>query len=165
MDGEKWTKKKLQFIAVVSFFAFFSFLFSYYSGFSTYNLQFSTLIFHAIDRKYVFLTCNGILALLLNNFSFGGFIKCAEDGEMPAAAVSVEENEYGYGAGDHEMKAAEDGLESEEEEDEEITENTTVEEVNDGSVSTEELNQKFEEFIRKMKEEIRVEAQQHLLTV
>lgn len=83
---------------------------------------------------------------------------------MPAAAVSVEENEYGYGAGDHEMKAAEDGLESEEEEDEEITENT-VEEVTDGSVSTEELNQKFEEFIRKMREEIRVEAQQHLLTV
>lgn len=197
MDGEegtgveKWAKKKLQFIALVSF---FSFLFPYYSGFSSYNLQVSTLIFslfaHAIDRKYVFLICNGILALLVNNFTFFGFIKSAEDGakqireDIPAFSVednvaydispvagedeTEHQNEYGYGGGDQDMKAAEDGLEVEEEEDEEeeeVTENTTVEEVNDGIVSTEELNQKFEEFIRKMKEEIRVEAQQQLVTV
>lgn len=31
------------------------------------------------------------------------------------------------------------------------------------SMSTEEMNRKFEEFIRKMKEEIRIEAQQHMI--
>ncbi|CAK7324512.1 unnamed protein product [Dovyalis caffra] len=34
-----------------------------------------------------------------------------------------------------------------------------------GVLSTEELNKKFEDFIRKMKEEIRIEAQQHLVMV
>ncbi|OAY28373.1 hypothetical protein MANES_15G061300v8 [Manihot esculenta] len=34
-----------------------------------------------------------------------------------------------------------------------------------GTLSTEELNKKFEEFIRKMKEEIRIEAQQQLVMV
>ncbi|KAJ8429456.1 hypothetical protein Cgig2_015308 [Carnegiea gigantea] len=43
-------------------------------------------------------------------------------------------------------------LEQEEEEEEEIAE-----------ISTEELNRKFEEFIRKMKEELRIEAQQQLI--
>lgn len=38
-----------------------------------------------------------------------------------------------------------------------------VEEVNEAS--TEELNRKIEEFIRKMKEEIRIEAQQQLISV
>ncbi|CAA0818010.1 Unknown protein [Striga hermonthica] len=42
---------------------------------------------------------------------------------------------------------------------------STMEDVNDASVSTEELNKKFEEFIRKMKEEIRIEFQQPLITV
>ncbi|KAJ8754831.1 hypothetical protein K2173_015343 [Erythroxylum novogranatense] len=50
-----------------------------------------------------------------------------------------------------------DDDDDEEEEEEEEEEN--------GVLSTEELNKKFEEFIRKMKEEIRIEAQQQLVMV
>jgi hypothetical protein len=35
----------------------------------------------------------------------------------------------------------------------------------DELANTEELNRKFEEFIRKMKEEMRIEAQTHLIAV
>lgn len=59
--------------------------------------------------------------------------------------------------------------EKEEDDDDYLKENKTmdgllqVEEVNEAS--TEELNRKIEEFIRKMKEEIRIEAQQQLISV
>lgn len=39
------------------------------------------------------------------------------------------------------------------------------EEGNEELASTEELNRRIEEFIRKMKEEIRIEAQQQLIAV
>jgi hypothetical protein len=48
---------------------------------------------------------------------------------------------------------------SEDEDDEE------EEELGNGKLSTEELNKKFDEFIRRMKEELRIEAQQHLIMV
>ncbi|KAF4362257.1 hypothetical protein F8388_008141, partial [Cannabis sativa] len=47
---------------------------------------------------------------------------------------------------------------SEEDEDDE-----EEEELGNGKLSTEELNKKFDEFIRRMKEELRIEAQQHLI--
>ncbi|KAJ0101695.1 hypothetical protein Patl1_03963 [Pistacia atlantica] len=49
-------------------------------------------------------------------------------------------------------------LEAEEEEEEEEREQN-------GMISTEELNKKFEDFIRKMKEELRIEARQQLVMV
>lgn len=57
--------------------------------------------------------------------------------------------------------------EDEEEEEEEMEESRGAEStlVSDANVSTEELNRKFEEFIRKMKEEIRIEARQPLIAV
>ncbi|KAH6795871.1 hypothetical protein C2S51_036857 [Perilla frutescens var. frutescens] len=56
--------------------------------------------------------------------------------------------------------------EEEEEDDDEVEENAGVDDtssVNEMRVSTEELNKKFDEFIRKMKEGIRIEAQQQYM--
>lgn len=54
--------------------------------------------------------------------------------------------------------AFEDKDEEEDDEEEETRESM-------GMLSTEELNKKFDEFIRKMKEELRIEAQQQLIMV
>ncbi|XP_011095924.1 uncharacterized protein LOC105175241 [Sesamum indicum] len=208
----QFMKKTLQFLVLVSF---FSCLYSYFSGFPfffSYNLQFSTLVFpllaQALDRKYMFLICNGILAVLAKNLRLSSSslnMKSAEDSvkeitqlplpikeettveenvaSMECAATrhhvavadekqSEQEHEYHYGdfrkdgiilesEGWEEEEEDEDGLEESR-----VAEGTSAtEQVIDASVSTEELNKKFEEFIRKMKEEIRVEAQQQLITV
>ncbi|KAL0310788.1 UNVERIFIED_CONTAM: hypothetical protein Sangu_2373500 [Sesamum angustifolium] len=60
-----------------------------------------------------------------------------------------------------------DEWEDEEGEDQEMEESRGAEStiVSDANVSTEELNRKFEEFIRKMKKEIRIEARQQLIAV
>ncbi|KAG8385863.1 hypothetical protein BUALT_Bualt03G0089400 [Buddleja alternifolia] len=206
----QFMKKTLQFLLPVSL---FSFLFSYFSGFPffSYNLQFSTLIFslsaQALERKYMFLICNGILAFLANNLNFSssslnttGSIKSAEDDdvkqitELPqileestvkenvasmeyansllTVAVgedkqTVQQQEQDYGdsnEGAEEIKAGE-YCEEEVIESGSLESAPPTEEVNDARVSTEELNKKFEEFIRKMKEELRIEAQQQLITV
>ncbi|XP_042041373.1 glutamic acid-rich protein-like [Salvia splendens] len=61
----------------------------------------------------------------------------------------------------------EDGDEDDEDEDgdEDDEESEPPSVVSDMRVSTEELNKKFDEFIRKMKEEIRIEARQQYLIV
>ncbi|GAB4845991.1 hypothetical protein Ancab_024995 [Ancistrocladus abbreviatus] len=75
-----------------------------------------------------------------------------------------------------ERKCGENGLsvevqkekEKEEEEDEDEDEDEDVNEDEEGGIttmSTEELNRKFEEFIRKMKEDIRIEARRQLIMV
>ncbi|KAK7837851.1 hypothetical protein CFP56_020699 [Quercus suber] len=46
-----------------------------------------------------------------------------------------------------------------------LIEEEEEEEEGNGTLSTEELNKKFDDFIRRMKEEIRIEAQQQLVTV
>jgi hypothetical protein len=44
-----------------------------------------------------------------------------------------------------------------------LIEENNIEEEN--SINTEELNKKFEDFIRKMKEDLRIDARQHLVMV
>ncbi|KAK4398831.1 hypothetical protein Sango_1358600 [Sesamum angolense] len=206
----QFLKKTLQFLVLVSF---FSCLYSYVSGFPfffSYNLQFSTLVFpllaQALDRKYMFLICNGILAVLAKNLRLSSSslnMKSAEDSvkeitQLPPLKeeTTVEENlaSMECAGTPHDVAVAhekqtqqqqeqdygdsrKDGIileseEWEEEDDEDGLEASRIaegisetERVIDASVSTEELNKKFEEFIRKMKEEIRVEAQQQLITV
>ncbi|KAI3466499.1 hypothetical protein Pfo_023162 [Paulownia fortunei] len=188
------------------------------------NLQFSTLIFpllaQALDRKCMFLICNGILAFLAKNLkltgtssglNYGEFMKITEDGvkqiqELPQileGAAAVQENaasmeyfdsplnvavpeekqtalqhEQDYDGSQKEAEEIKNGgliLESEdweeEEEEEDLEESRGLEgtplkeEVNDAGVSTEELNKKFEEFIRRMKEEIRIKARNTIIAV
>lgn len=197
---------------------------------STFVFSFFT---HTLERKYMFLLCNGILVFLAKSLCFdtnpnpeaedpdhpvvivemkalaaSDGIELSEavedapveeDGENAAAAADREEEEVGGGeegeAEDQEMgsspfmeEADGGGRESETlvmendydddedrvavEEDEEEAEGTeaatmAASSMNGGvvDISTEELNKKIEEFIRKMKEEIRIEAQSQLIAV
>ncbi|KAL0300898.1 UNVERIFIED_CONTAM: hypothetical protein Sradi_6366600 [Sesamum radiatum] len=206
----------LQFLVPLSI---FSFLVSYYfPGFPFFffiprNLhQLLPLVAQALDRKYMFLICNGILAFLAKNLKLsssglnGLIMKNAEEGEKqmsdlpeilgvqenaasmeyvgtPSDVAVPEENQVmavaqqeqdceGLSEGEPEETNA-DGLilesdeweveEGEEEMEESRGAESTI--VSDANVSTEELNRKFEEFIRKMKEEIRIEARQQLIAV
>lgn len=200
-------KKTLQLLLLLSF-SFF--LYSYFSGFPfyfSYNLQLSRLIFplfaRALDRKYMFLVCNGIVVFLAKNLSVSsstGIMKSAEDAILKEEPVRENAASMKYAINTSHMAVAEeeqtmqhleqdykdfqnvaeetkmDGIilesdfeEKEEDDDDYLKENKTmdgllqVEEVNEAS--TEELNRKIEEFIRKMKEEIRIEAQQQLISV
>ncbi|KAG8365341.1 hypothetical protein BUALT_Bualt18G0094600 [Buddleja alternifolia] len=79
-----------------------------------------------------------------------------DDGEVAVAKTIALEQERDY-EGDDEDE------EDDDEDEVEVEESMSVEITSDARVSTEELNKKFEEFIRKMKEEIRVEAQRQVL--
>ncbi|KAM1154832.1 hypothetical protein EV1_036751 [Malus domestica] len=226
--------RTLKFVVSVSLLCLFLFVTS--SGFcllpdssNQVNAYFSTLLLsiftHTLDRKYMFLICNGILAFLAktsinscgcsyndesdelmsdlggksstsssvnSNLSEIGsslgqddIAYVADEGEEEPTSTS-EEEEVGqlqdlekqqngslYTENHEEMQpeafiaaAEEVGLSlmeqgGEEMETQELATNVDVGDDQYGSKmsSTDELNKKFEEFIRKMKEEIRIEAQ------
>nr|XP_027089500.1 uncharacterized protein LOC113710597 [Coffea arabica] len=220
-------KKTFKFLVPVSL---VSFLLSYVTGFSfffAYNFHFSALVFplfaRALERKYMFLICNGILAFLGKTFKFyssslsvpdfndhdestrkpvsESTLFAGQEDEIHACPDKTEVN-----AAEEKLKLQENGnehvrvsftseidqgtqagglmidnedldlIEEEEEEvplDEEDMEEgggllcaSASEEEVGVNINTEELNRKFEEFIRKMKEEIRIQAQQpQLVTV
>lgn len=175
---------------------------------NSFIFYFSTHLFslftRTLERKYMFLICNGILAFLAKSSvslddqsELGGEIPLPtdiskikesvgdseEDGTPFVAEEGEEEEEADEEQGDQaseyvyrdnyneeksEAMKGEDeanvgdgnGLSpvNSKQEEEEVEGTTTP---NEELASTEELNKKFEEFIRKMKEEIRIEAQQH----
>ncbi|KAH7545369.1 hypothetical protein FEM48_Zijuj01G0086300 [Ziziphus jujuba var. spinosa] len=188
----------------------------YSSGISlfphSFSVYFSTCLFsiftRSLERKYMFLVCNGILAFLAkssvsstSSSTFVGESELTVD-RVPASNISAFEeeeeeedededededeeqeleyqgNESLYASDNHDevkteaLKAEHEGNEEEgswslsmKQENEE-DEMEGIETGNEGVVaSTDELNKKFEEFIRKMKEEIRIEAQQQLIAV
>ncbi|KAB2078529.1 hypothetical protein ERO13_A06G155900v2 [Gossypium hirsutum] len=187
----------------------------------SFNVYFSTFLFssftHTVERKYMFLICNGILAFVAKSSvcsrsesdnnrylaleistpptqtkpSVTDEVGAAEyDQHVPLDVAEAEETEDA-----HENEAeeqAEHETESSVKEEEEESEGSVIVEDADGegnkerekgwwgkqeergggvgakeelpiSMSTEELNRKIEEFIRKMKEEIRIEAQQQMI--
>ncbi|XP_059316052.1 uncharacterized protein LOC132066871 [Lycium ferocissimum] len=152
-------RKTLQFLVPISL---ISFLLSYtynFSFFFTYNFNLSTLVFplfaHVFDRKYIFLLCNSILAFLAKNLS------CSSSSPDEQEDVLIMKGEYDE---DNKKEVAMKG-EVEENEEKEVEEkqetDTTAEEGaegNEDNMSIEQLNRKIEEFIRKMKEEIRTGA-------
>lgn len=200
-------KRILQFVFSVSL---FSFLLWYSYGCSilpreeSINALFSTFIFsifsHILERKYMFLIFNAILAFLVK-FSLSieegeDIIKNGSLQSVNAIPVSIEEAPSLMVDQHQETDNKEEVSEDEEEDDEENIEEassakedgdsnevimvgttqdgvevdveeeeeTTVAEENEELSNADELNRKFEEFIRKMKEEIRIEAQTQLVT-
>ncbi|XP_048330732.2 uncharacterized protein LOC107415360 [Ziziphus jujuba] len=160
----------------------------YSSGISlfphSFSVYFSTCLFsiftRSLERKYMFLVCNGILAFLAkssvsstSSSTFVGESELTVDREL-----EYQGNESLYASDNHDevkteaLKVEHEGNEEEgswslsmKQENEE-DEMEGIETGNEGVVaSTDELNKKFEEFIRKMKEEIRIEAQQQLIAV
>lgn len=82
----------------------------------------------------------------------GGDSRFLIEEEEEVAAAAEEEEETGILALEDEKEETFVGVEEEEEEE-------------NGKLSTEELNKRFDDFIRKMKEEIRIEAQRQLVIV
>ncbi|TKY72257.1 hypothetical protein E2542_SST00996 [Spatholobus suberectus] len=227
INNKQFLKRTLQFVVSVSVFSVFVW---YSSGFSihpqSFNVYFSTCLFSmftlTLERKYMFLLCNGILAFLaktsLMNSSASTSDSDFDQLQVPynlsdtKATVSdmvvvplvgsfespenvplvVEEQKWQEEHNEEVSEADEDqeegtlctkneGRESDaditEEEikegesesgvevalDDELAETTIA--TNEDLVNTDELNRKFEEFIRKMKEEIRIEAQRQLIAV
>ncbi|KAJ8752015.1 hypothetical protein K2173_001041 [Erythroxylum novogranatense] len=166
------------------------------------------LLSRTLERKYMFLLCNGILAFLAKKSSSSSALigddvdevtspsfEALEDDillvdednqvkreelsllEPPPKKVEEREEETTYVKGlEGEVSIKKDDVKQREKEEERVF---TVKqereeygggeapsmEANEELVSTEELNRKFEEFIRKMKEEMRIEAQQQLIAV
>ncbi|KAM1540786.1 hypothetical protein ACFX10_005419 [Malus domestica] len=220
--------RTLKFVVSVSLLSLFLFVTS--SGFcvlpdpfNQFNAYFSTLLLsiftHTLERKYMFLICNGILAFLAKTSTNSCCCSCndesdedgiayvADEGEEEPTLTSEEEEEPTLTSEEEEeptltSEEAEEevgqlqDLEKqqngslytenheemqpeafvEEEEEEEVSESlmkqgeetetqelATNSDVGDDQYdltsSTDELNKKIEEFIRKMKEEIRIEAQ------
>ncbi|KAG2243143.1 hypothetical protein Bca52824_095019 [Brassica carinata] len=77
------------------------------------------------------------------------------------------EKEYEETKEEKEDQETKEDKEEEEEYDEPLTYNADLEEEEDnvGVVTEEEMNKKFDEFIRKMKEELRIEAKRQLIVV
>ncbi|XP_010253017.1 PREDICTED: uncharacterized protein LOC104594431 [Nelumbo nucifera] len=163
----------------------FSFLISYTSWLSFYLHSFNLFSFqhlfnYNVDRKYMFLLCNGILVFLATNSGLIGssplktdihddFFKSEGDGdglrsvpqvsEMEASVVDMEVGVENIGFSENiavvvvEKEVIGNGfLNTEGVEEEREEEN--------GLLSTEELNKKFDDFIKRMKEGLRNEAQQ-----
>ncbi|KAL5548618.1 hypothetical protein UlMin_003849 [Ulmus minor] len=79
--------------------------------------------------------------------------------------VEEEEDEEKWAKGGFYIEQRGEEEEAEEEEEEEEKGFEEEEEEGNGRLSTEELNKKFDDFIRRMKEELRIEAQRHLIMV
>ncbi|KAL2339271.1 hypothetical protein Fmac_013717 [Flemingia macrophylla] len=191
----KFFKRTLQIVLSVSAFSFFLW---YSSGFSIYPQSFtaymSTCLFsmltRTLQRKYMFLICNFILALLAFKLEFHHASTHAKaqvsEEEVGAVRFSeinaplvVEEEEYPEQVSEEEpgtdslfietegREICEDSIAEKEAsgrllvaQDDEI-----VAETNEEVENTDELNRKFEEFIRKMKKEMRIEAQRQPIAV
>ncbi|CAB4275615.1 unnamed protein product [Prunus armeniaca] len=225
--GQLLMKRTLKLLLSVSLLSLFLLCYSSSSGFclfpysfTEFNVYFSTLLFsiftRALDRKYMFLVCNGILAFLAktttsksNDNSCTCSFSCSttsinnheshdesldqdaiayaageDEGESPTIQEEEEEDDDGDGQQEElkngtllqaeeipqafsaEEKGGRESLIKQPEEEMDTTELETNH-VNDyfAATSTDELNKKFEEFIRKMKEEIRIEAQRQPIAV
>ncbi|KAH0969918.1 hypothetical protein GBA52_022074 [Prunus armeniaca] len=225
--GQLLMKRTLKLLLSVSLLSLFLLCYSSSSGFclfpysfTEFNVYFSTLLFsiftRALDRKYMFLVCNGILAFLArtttsksNDNSCTCSFSCSTNSinNHESHDESLDQDAIAYAAGEDEGESPTIQEEEEEDDDgdrqqeelkngtllqaEEIPQAFSAEEkggseslikqreeemdtteletnhVNDylAATSTDELNKKFEEFIRKMKEEIRIEAQRQPIAV
>ncbi|CAI8590529.1 unnamed protein product [Vicia faba] len=197
LNKKQFLKRSLQFVLSIS--AFSIFLCYYSSGFfmntQTSNVYifytcFFTFFTHTLERKYMFLICNGILAFLAKNMfiitttssdfeslPIVSFESLEEVGDVVADEEYYEEKveeieEHKEGT----LYIQNEGIEEEGTESEDVANmlaqddnddegEETILTTNEELVDTEELNKKFEEFIRKMKEEMKIEAQTHLIVV
>ncbi|KAK1569333.1 hypothetical protein Q3G72_035564 [Acer saccharum] len=156
----------------------FSIIFSF--SFSSYAMQ---VIANNIDKSYMFLLCNGILVFIVKNSS-----KLVEESQQENTYSSHRINEKKPTKKIHNYRPEVDKLSSEEnqsiikveahqetegkqeEENQEALiiaaeESNYDQEDGTGLISIEELNKKCEEFIRKMKKEIKSGSQKQLIMV
>ncbi|GAU14715.1 hypothetical protein TSUD_203640 [Trifolium subterraneum] len=163
----------MQLIFSVSIFALFVF---YSCGFCyvypldqlLLNAYFSTtwllsMLALTLERKYMFLICNILIAFLAKTSSTSSHGLEYSQYSQPSI-FNKEEHDEEVAVQVMKKNDDNDDDDEEEEEDDDIDELVTTmvsakEEEELGDINTEELNRKFDEFIRKMKEEIRIQPQ------
>ncbi|KAI8552183.1 hypothetical protein RHMOL_Rhmol06G0246100 [Rhododendron molle] len=158
----QFPKKPIQILLSISAFSILLSLSPFFPLFSSCIAAFSSRIFtYTTDRNYIFLFCNGLLAFLIKNSSA---VDADQDHRKSAPEktelVREEVVEFKEEKG-KENNALTSQDENEEEEVEEFIvdeEEEEEEEEGEGLMSAEELNKKCEEFIRKMREGIKIEA-------
>lgn len=192
-------KRMVKFIVSICVFSLvLALFFSFFSLFPhSFTVYFSTFLFsllsHGMERKFMFLICNGILFLLAtssvlqdssppsssSSFGYSSFSHSVHHDQFEHDLVAAASDGYDSDESEHQNQEHEEQEEEHEQEDEEddedeedegcFTEEVEEEEEEEEEakrrdlevvVSTEELNKKIEEFIRKMKEEMRIEAAQ-----
>ncbi|CAN0890819.1 hypothetical protein LINGRAHAP2_LOCUS16641 [Linum grandiflorum] len=175
-------KRSIQLVITLS-------LFSLLICLSTINSNpffFSSFCTHTLERKYMFLICNAILAFLSTRKTTSTTSSSAsevdsvvkecdhQDAAMFEGGTSEEETEesgeLGEGdedGGSNDGEEVGDEVEEEDKEEEKGSWEMEAEEEEGGGKSSEEemmeLNRKIEDFIRKMKQEMRIESQQPLV--
>ncbi|KAG6641916.1 hypothetical protein CIPAW_09G107300 [Carya illinoinensis] len=205
---KKFLKRTLQY-SVISV-SLFSLFLCYSSGFCFFShsfvVYFSTFHFslftHTLQRRYIFLICNAILAILAKSLFSSSSSTSVTDigGDFSASDViatktsvaeevqvgsigSVDNVALGAEGGEEQqqkladqaekLEVQEDGSSSGAENEESEIEAFIADQDEGGEEEEEEvppeandeLNKKFEEFIKKMKEELRIEAQRQLIAV
>ncbi|XP_058218213.1 uncharacterized protein LOC131329152 [Rhododendron vialii] len=154
----QFPKKPIQILLSISAFSILLSLSPFFPLFSSCIAAFSSRIFtYTTDRNYIFLFCNGLLAFLIKNSSA---VDADQDHRKSAHEKTelVREEVVEF----KEEKGKENNtLTSQDENEEEVEEFIDEEEEEEGEelMSAEELNKKCEEFIRKMREGIKIEAQ------
>ncbi|XP_058202722.1 uncharacterized protein LOC131317168 [Rhododendron vialii] len=171
----KMTLQLLVSISVLSLFISYSSDLSHFLHYYYCQLAAMLCPVLTLERKYMFLICNGIIAFLAKTFSFTSYSPSGPN----IIDTFVTSNEYGMMA----VREMEEPVEHKEaairglcqaiitETDDDKDDGEQVgggclvpsfseeDGGNEANMSTDELNRKFDEFIRKMKEEIRIGAQ------
>ncbi|KAF8119018.1 hypothetical protein N665_0001s0074 [Sinapis alba] len=187
-SGVKKMKRVTKIIALASI---FSFVLSYSSLISSLQqrLHLLSMYIDLVDKKYIFLLCNGIVGFIMGNFKtllHGSAINIVEETEelrindmrksemknvvalREEQCVSKEEEEVvtlleeqcAYKEGEEEVTmVVEDNDGGKDLAVIGTNDHDDDDEINDNFLSSEDLNKKCEEFIRKMKAGIRLESQ------
>ncbi|CAH1448201.1 unnamed protein product [Lactuca virosa] len=179
----------LPMVILLSFLLTFTSYNSYHYPMSAFLLPLFT---HTFEKKYLFILCTTILTFITKKNLHSGLKENLHHekllyslDEINVAAVvegDLQECEYGRLDDQESKEEHEENTENSEKESEVAMEDeadgevfmeegilggsSRVEEEHAAmNMDTEELNKKIEEFIRKMREELRVEAEQHLINV
>lgn len=181
---EREVKKMKRVTKIIALASIFSFILSYSSLISSLQqrLHLASML---VDKKYMFLLCNGIVAFVMRNFEtllHGNAISIVEEtkeekikdkiksevkkvvallGEQSASKEEEEEESVNLLRGEGEEEE-ENTLVNVEDDDGMLVQDLALIRIDDDDddslLSSEDLNKKCEEFIRKVKAEIRFES-------
>ncbi|XP_054797504.1 uncharacterized protein LOC129302616 [Prosopis cineraria] len=171
---------------------FGSSLLAFFLHYCNFNFSFSfpsKIFSHTIDKNCIFLLCNGLLVFLSITTSFSTSSPPHDDllhhyihdhdaseaevirvSEIAAEMMQEDDPDTDADADADEVSGVLLGLELKEEEwlenDDEIVDAESVEDEEENwMLSTEQMNKKFDDFIRRMKEDLRIEAKRQLVMV
>ncbi|XP_022015203.1 uncharacterized protein LOC110914794 [Helianthus annuus] len=136
--------------------------------FTSYNYYYLSafvlpLFTHTFEKKYIFLLCTTILTFITKNIDIFGLKEHNNIEHILSLDAPLVEGNIGVQEYEQEQEPKED-TNDERDSDQEDDGEEQAECSSCVDMDTEELNMKIEEFIRKMKQDLRLEAKQHLIT-